>query len=218
MDRATAYESARQRISGLVRPDDAEVDVPACPGWTVKDVVAHLAGSLGAYASGAMQDAGSPEWGEQQVKERTDASLDECFAEWERNAADTGDLFDQTLGAVALADVLAHEQDIRGALERPGAREEPEIVDAIGLGLSFLGQKIDGAELPALRVVTEDLDSVAGSGEPAATVRTTTFELFRAIHGRRSPAQIRALGWEGDSERYAELLPIFGPRDTDLRE
>ena len=45
-DAGAAYRLVRGRIDALVRGRDgiAELAVPACPGWTVRQVVAHVAG------------------------------------------------------------------------------------------------------------------------------------------------------------------------------
>ena len=68
---------------------------------------------------------------------------------------------------------------------------------------------IDGRrEVPALRISLEHGDRVLGHGEPAGTLRTTSFELMRAIGGRRSPEQIKAMDWDGDPD--AEAVAIYG--------
>jgi uncharacterized protein (TIGR03083 family) len=218
MGNADVYEAARQRIGGLVKEADADVEVPTCPGWTVKDVVAHLAGSLAAYSSGSLEGASSPEWGERQVKERREVSLENCLGEWDQNMAASEGLFESKLGAVAVADVLAHEQDIRTALGRPGNRNEEGIVAAVEMGLAFFEHKMQAAELPPLRIVTDDLDKVLGDGEPAATLRISTFELFRSLHGRRSPKQVRALDWDTDPTPWLDVFFLFGPAEHDVHE
>lgn len=210
MDHATVYRSAHDRIRELVSAENADIEVPACPGWSVKDLVAHLAGFFAAYSSGD-DDAFGPSWGERKVKARAGMSLDECLAEWDRRLRENTDLFESRLGLVAVADVLAHEQDLRSALDRPGARDELGIVPAIQMGLSFVGKKVDNAGLPAFRVVTEDVDTKVGSGEVGATLRTSTFELFRALHGRRTVDQVRALEWDGDPAPWMDVFFLFGP-------
>src|SRR5918999_598949 len=109
MDNRTIYESARRRVAELVTNGDPDAPVPTCPGWTVKEVVAHLSGSLNAYLTGGIEGASSPSWGEKQVDERRDASLEDCLAEWESSAEGAGELFESRLGLVAVADALAHE-------------------------------------------------------------------------------------------------------------
>ena len=39
---ARLYQDTRERILAVVGPDDWSTAVPACPGWSVRDVVAHL--------------------------------------------------------------------------------------------------------------------------------------------------------------------------------
>jgi uncharacterized protein (TIGR03083 family) len=212
MDNAAAYARAHDRIIGLLDESTAEVEVPTCPGWTVKDVVAHLAGFFTAYQTGDPQRAFGPSWGDDAVKERQDRSLQECISEWNEHLANPGDLFDSQLGLVAVSDTLAHEQDIRTALKVPGGEDDDAIVSATGMGLSFLGKKVDGG-LPPIRIVTDDIDTQIGEGAPAATLRTSTFELFRTIHGRRTIDQIGAMDWEGDPGRWTSELFIFGPTE-----
>jgi len=112
-----------------------------------------------------------------------------------------------------VSDALAHEQDIRTALNEPGARDDNNIVPSVEMGLSFVDQKAEGAGLPVLRIVTDDIDRQVGRGEPAATLRTSTFELFRTIHGRRTVEQVRAMEWSGDSDPWVSALFVFGPTE-----
>ena len=212
MDFADAYERAHQRICGIVDPEVADVEVPACPGWTVKDVVAHLAGFFTEYQSGG-REAFSADWGDREVKKREDRSLEDCITEWNELLKDPGDLFESRLAPVAVSDVLAHEQDIRSAINRPGAQDDENIVPAVEMGLSFVDQKAKAAELPALRVVTDEVDRKIGQGEPAVTLRTSTFDLFRALHGRRTLDQMRAMSWEGDPDPWMSVFFVFGPTE-----
>jgi uncharacterized protein (TIGR03083 family) len=218
MNNAATYEASRRRVGEMVRNADPETPVPTCPGWSVKDVVAHLSGSLAAYIGGALQGASSPAWGDEQVKERRDLSLDDCLAEWEENAGQAGPVFESRLGLVAVADVIAHEQDIRTALDRPGHQDKEGILASVELGLGFIEQRIRTAELPALRIVTEDIDKSIGEGEPAASLRTSTFELWRLLHGRRSREQVRALNWDVDPKPWFDALFLFGPAESDINE
>jgi uncharacterized protein (TIGR03083 family) len=218
MDNDAIYQSARRRVAELARNGDADAPVPTCPGWTVKDVVAHLSGSLGAYIAGGLEGASSPSWGDNQVKERRGLSVEECLAEWEKSAQEAGELFESRLGVVAVADVLAHEHDIRTALDRPGQRDGEGVLASVELALGFIEQKIQASELPALRIETEDIAKEIGDGEPAGTLRTSTFELWRSLHGRRSAAQVRALDWSVDPEPWVGVMFLFGPAETDIHE
>lgn len=218
MDNRAIYESARHRIAELARNGDPDTPVTTCPGWTVKDLVAHLSGSLSAYIAGALEGATSPSWGDKQVEERRDLSLEDCLVEWEKTGQEPGELFDSQLGLVAVADVLAHEQDIRTALDRPGHRDGEGISASVELALGFIDQKLRASDPPALRIETENIDRTIGDGEPAGTLRTSTYELWRSLHGRRSRGQVRALDWSVDPEPWFEVMFLFGPAETDVHE
>jgi uncharacterized protein (TIGR03083 family) len=212
------YQAARERMIDLVKNADTSLPVPTCPGWTVKDVVAHCSANLGTFIDNDPKEMRSPTRADEQVEARREQSLDDAFAEWDANMNRAGELFDTTLGAVAASDVLAHEQDIRTAIDQPGRRGEEGVVPAVEMALAFVEQKIAAAELPAFRVITEDLDKTLGEGEPAATLRTSTYELFRSLHGRRSPAQVRALEWDGDPDAWMDVFFLFGPAENDVKE
>ena len=47
-----------------------------------------------------------------------------------------------------------------------------------------------------------------GEGDPAGSVQTEPYELFRVISGRRSAEQIRSLRWTTDPATY---LPVIAP-------
>jgi uncharacterized protein (TIGR03083 family) len=217
MNLADSYARAQRRILALVDEQNADTEVPTCPGWTVKDLVAHLASFFPvARSDDNHQAAFSPGWGDREVKEREGLSLQQSIDEWNAAVKDADDLFGSNLGMVAVADVLAHEQDIRTALNEPRARDDESMLAAVDLALSFLDHKVKGADLPALQIVTDDFDRSVGEGEPKATLRADTFELFRALHGRRTVEQVRAMDWEGDPEPWMSSFFLFGPTDRQV--
>ena len=61
--------------------------------------------------------------------------------------------------------------------------------------------------------MTDDLDRLIGEGDPAATLRTSTFELFRAVQGRRTVEQVRGMDRDGDPEPWMSVFFIFGPTE-----
>jgi hypothetical protein len=67
----------------------------------------------------------------------------------------------------------------------------------------------DGS-LPPLRVVTESADVVLGDGDPVV-LRASDFEIARALLGRRTPAQVAALDWDGDPGPLPDRFHVFGP-------
>jgi hypothetical protein len=59
------------------------------------------------------------------------------------------------------------------------------------------------------RLRAGDRDWVEGAGPPAAVLEAAPFELFRALSGRRSAGQVRALAWDGDPEPYLDVLSPY---------
>lgn len=204
---ARAYPEARARIIELVRDlddDAAETKVPACPGWRVRDVVAHLGGSTTDVLTGNVDGYGTDAWTQRQVEERSSVGIDEIVKEWEGNA----DRWDRWLieeagfrPYVATADIATHEHDIRGALNRPGARDADGIKIGIKTYVGGLRMRMEG--LPPLRVDAQGWRAyMVGSGEPAASVSAEPFELFRSLAARRTEEQVRAYEWDGDPTPY----------------
>ena len=218
MNHAQLYADAKGRIVELVESADIDTAVPACPGWTVKDLIAHLAGGLGDFMARRFEDAGSPEWGERQVRERRDRSLEDDLAEWDDNLAGAGSTLESPMGGVIVTEIVLHEHDIRGALGRPGERRSPAIEAALASPLGEIDRRIREKGLPALLVVSDEGERRLGESDPEATLRASSFELLRAISGRRSADRLVALDWSGDPTPYLEVLGLFGTARSDLDE
>ncbi|MEU5693469.1 maleylpyruvate isomerase family mycothiol-dependent enzyme [Actinosynnema sp. NPDC020468] len=218
MSNAITYDAARRRITGLAEDGDQDAPVAACPGWTVKDVVAHLAAGLGDFTAGRFEGVRDGSWGERQVADRRDVALRDLFVEWERNFQSSEGVFDSPMGPVLVAEVVSHEHDIRAALGRPGDRDDVAVRAALTRPLQELDRRLRAGGLPPLRVVLEHGERILGEGEPTTTLRVSSFELLRVITGRRSDEQTRALDWSADPGVWLPVLHLFGTRDTPLDE
>jgi uncharacterized protein (TIGR03083 family) len=222
---AAAYRAAQTRVFGLVADLDGDTAaarmVPATPAWTVHDLLAHLAGVPVDVAAGRTPGRDLDSWTAAQVDARRDRTVPELVAEWR----DAWPRFAPLLGFLAeaeplrasqvLFDTLSHEQDLRGALDRPGARDAEGWDLAWGFLTAMVTRIRDRAQVGSLLLAPTDADPVvAGTGEPVATIRATRFDLCRAIAGRRSPAQIAS--W-CEAPAVGPLC-IFPARDTDLHE
>jgi uncharacterized protein (TIGR03083 family) len=211
------YGSCRERITALVTDltdDQAATPVAACPGWTVHDVVAHLVGSVADVLAGRMDGVGSPAWTAAQVDARRDAPIAEMLAEWHAAAPqfeDTLRAIGGQLAALGVADAWNHEQDLLGALGRPGSNDPAVELTAVEGYAPMVGGTWATAGVAPLRIQVGDAHVLSGDGAPGATVTGTPYELARALAGRRTETQLRALIWDGDADPYVEVLASMGP-------
>ena len=215
-DAAAAYRLVYGRVDALIRgrAEVAELTVPACPGWTIRQTVAHLAGVAQDVVSLNIEKKGADSWTRAQVDRLGAHGIDELLDLW-------GQLIDPVTAMLALApqasacqlvfDTLTHEHDIRGALSEPGSRTG-DLAFEVTMGfLTTMGDQINRqAGLPELRLITPTIGSVQ-LGDPHTArgrlaLNISDFEALRALGGRRSVRQLLALPWHGDR---ADLMPAF---------
>lgn len=221
-DLGALYRETRARLAELICGLDAAdlgTRVPACPEWTVRDVLAHLVSIPEDAAAGRLTGIPTEEFTAQQVARFAGLPVPEILARWAASAPD----FEQAVAArevwPAVIDLATHEQDVRGAVGQPGARD----CAAIRQGIERL---LTSIESPVrLRITTEDGTYLAGpevgaeSTDGPLTLSTTRFEAFRWRMGRRSLAQLAAMTWSAEPpEGLLRQLAIFGPAATDVRE
>ena len=221
-DVGAAYAGCRTRITALTsRLDDqqAAIAVPACPEWSVHDVVAHLSGVVDDALAGRLDGVATEPWTAAQVGARRATPIADILAEWEANAPSFEQLLDPIgdRGRQAVADVVTHEHDVRAALGQPGARDS----DGVHIGLGFVAAAfVSTAAASGITVQVRTTDATAFGDQHAPVVLTgDAFELIRAMTGRRSLGQLRAMDWQGNGEA---ALPAFTfgpfrpcPRDID---
>lgn len=223
-DYGAVYRQCRESMSAFVAALDDDrlaARLPAAPDWTARDVLAHVTGICADILSGNLADVGSDAWTAAHVDTRRDKSVAEIVDEW----AETGPQIESMAAAAGpemavllISDLVTHDLDVRGAFADTSARDSETVDLVLDSYVTNLGTRLDAAGAPALRVVGDGAERVAGSGEPAATVRATRFELVRALSGRRSADQIRAFGWDGDPEPYITSFAQYPMRDTALDE
>jgi uncharacterized protein (TIGR03083 family) len=169
------YREARERITQFVSSlDEAQLAqrVPACPEWTVHDVVAHLVGVTDDALSGNMEGVTTDPWTAAQVERSRDVPTTELLARWSANAEAFESGLDASRGR-AVIDITCHEHDLYGALGVVAARDSASLRFAMEL------------------------------------VGAPDFDHYRAMFGRRSRAQLDALGL---------AQPVFGPSEVDIVE
>ncbi|HEX5144490.1 MAG TPA: maleylpyruvate isomerase family mycothiol-dependent enzyme [Mycobacterium sp.] len=215
----TAYQGARRRITELaegLREDQLRLPVPATPGWTVHELLAHLAGGSADAVSGRLDAVASDQWTARHVGERRHLPVGELLAEWNRNGptAEAGMSDESALGPNLAADALCHEADLREALGLSRVDRE-HWQPFLDLMMRFLGRQF--RDQTAL-LISDDTGRQwsCGSGEPAIRLHADGYELLRATYGRRSRRQIA--GWNWTPEPAAHIIEgfsYFGPRDDD---
>lgn len=244
IDTTAAYADAQRSVETLVRnasPEQRDAKVPATPLWSVTDVVRHLTGVAAALVDGTLPVDFNPieGWQTQQgtdsgnaftdthVSSRSGRSLDEVLDEWRDVTARLLPILRGEQPApqpfpfielVPVNDIAVHLHDIRGALGQPGERDTPLVALAFASYFAAFAMRLGARDLPAVRVRYDGKERVTGEGEVAATWSGDRFELFRALAGRRSNAQIAAMDWEGDSSPFVPLVSMYGPHDDDLVE
>jgi uncharacterized protein (TIGR03083 family) len=243
-DLAGAYRDARERMCAMVAgldEDPLERRIPACPEWTVRDLIAHVSSIATEITNGAMPAdlnlvaVWDPDvarrregWIDESLERRRGMSIDELLDEWTRS----GEMLDAMLRGeapmpvdapplvewIVVTDIGAHLQDLATALGNTEHR------DALATGLSLRsyveGMRIAAAQkgTPAMKIRAGSREWVVGDGEPVATVTADPWELSRAVSGRRSLDQVRAYDWEGDPEGVLELFYPYGVRADSLEE
>lgn len=233
MHAADLYAETHGRVAALVADLDPALAVPACPGWTVRDVVAHVVGLAADIVSGRVDGYAGEEWTEVQVRERAGRSLQELLAEWDEllpafieinrdlAASALPELIPHVLGPLPKAmfeaafhvDLLHHEHDLLGAAGAPRTVPTPADIAVMKSQLANVRLQFKTAGLPTLRLIERDLGQTwdIGRDEPAATLTGTAIDFLRSFGGRRTLAEIAELDWQGESEGMADhvILPFF---------
>lgn len=182
-----AYVELRARVVALLRetPEQSAIDqVPHCPTWTVNELASHLLGVPDDIVHGRMEGVGSDAWTQAQVVRHQAKTLRQIADE----LAALAERFDPLLPHVpAMArsqmvmDAVTHEHDLRHALGAPGERDSM----AVRAGLAWL-----------MSWCTRTNPATASA---IAAVGASDFDVLRSLTGRRSAAQMVALGLPVDA-------------------
>jgi uncharacterized protein (TIGR03083 family) len=225
VDAVEEWSRAQQRVIDLVAGLPAEraaQRVPACPDWTVRDLLSHMVGLGADVVAGDEPDDHNAEWTSRQVQARRDRDVPALVAEW-RAVAEPLRAWMRANTVRPLNDVLIHEQDLRGALGVPGGQDAE--------GWAAIRERFTGrlagrvADLPPIALVGDDgwawvsRGGADGVGGAAVVLRAPTFDLTRALVTRRSAAQLTGWTVRGDVGPYLDAFAMLGPLpSTDLAE
>jgi uncharacterized protein (TIGR03083 family) len=244
IDTAAAYLDGKRSVVDAVTkatPEQRDTVVPATPLWSVTDVIRHVTGIAADLTGGTLPTDFNPIEGWQtddgraqgdaytdhHVASRRDRSLDDVLAEWQQHTERLIPILRGEQAApqpfpfvelIPVNDLAVHLHDVRGALRQPGDRDTPLVSLAFASYVAAFAMRITARGLPPMRIRYDGKERVTGEGEVAATWSGPRFELFRALAGRRSNAQIAAMQWAGYAAPYVSLVSMYGVRADALVE
>ena len=229
-----AYEDGLRRLGSIVEkltPKQLESVVPACPEWTVRELLAHLVGVAGDSCQGRFFAQAPDAWHDERIAEHREQWTaghvesragqevttlleqlrrdGEAFVAALRSGRGPATQVPAWMLSAPVADLAVHLDDLREALDI-GMRPHSLISQTgFDLYLRWLSARLRSRSLPAVRLTDGQHEWVAGDGEAHTSVHADRHDLFRMITGRRSAAWISSLRWDGDSSTYLEVISPY---------
>lgn len=237
---ADLYEQTRERVIAVSKDLDPGLAVPACPGWTVHDVVCHLVGLAADVATARVDGYAGDRWTAQQVEARSGDTMSDLIDEWDQvlpkfleinrdlAASDLPEMINHVLGPVPKSsfesafhvDLVHHEHDLLGAAGTPRRVALPADIAAMRAQLTNVRLRFVADRLPTLRLSPSDADRAwdIGNDAPVAWVSGSVIDFLRSFGGRRTFDEIRSLEWSGEFDGMAErmVLPFFEAPPTPI--
>ncbi|MBK5289128.1 MAG: hypothetical protein JJE46_11765 [Acidimicrobiia bacterium] len=204
---ADAYRRTQARIIELMRSaasEDLERIVPACPDWTVQDLVAHVVSIPAALAAGDLPTGDLELWLQGLVEARRGAVLADLLDEWVALDATTVSLLAGP-GEVLFGDLAVHEHDVRGALGRPD-HAALEVDAMLPRTVAAFASPLREAGLGAIEVRDGDQVWRSHDAEPGWTLLVDPWEATRALNSRRTADELRRLPAVGEVEPYLRVV------------
>ena len=212
VDCGAIYEDLRQELITLFRSlsdDELATTVPATPDWSVRDVLSHVVGINHDLNRLIFGTRGDESWTVIHVETRRGRDLEEVITEWDSEAPK----FEQGLrelgyevGSHFVGDLLQHFADVLHALGRPHPANDLRLAVALDFYLMSFEETLNEATSATVEIAVGDEKWVLGSGPIVAALSASRYDAFRALGGRRSAEQIRALDWQGDVDA---VLPVI---------
>jgi hypothetical protein len=116
-----AYSATRARMASLAESlssTDLRRTVPACPSWTVFDLMAHVVSMPAAIGRGERPPGTVTEWLQSLVEARREQTVGELTEEWLTLDGAISSILNGP-GGVLFGDLAVHEHDLRGAVGTP---------------------------------------------------------------------------------------------------
>jgi hypothetical protein len=205
-----AYQRTRQRMIALsngVR--DLKRVVPACPSWSIIELMAHVVSIPAAVGTGDLPGDDLDGWLQGLVESRQNRDLDELMAEWLTLDTTIAAMLDGP-GGVLFLDLAIHEHDLRGAMGVPD-HEAMEIDILLPTALAAFADPLSNAGLGAIEIRNGDFAWRSHNSEAGWVLEVTPWEGVRAVSSRRTPDELRDLPHLGDPEPYLAILDAHLP-------
>jgi hypothetical protein len=170
----------------------------------VHDLAAHLVGTPAELAAGNFPSGDFSGWLQNIVDVRRGQDIPAVVEEWHGLDPAIEPML-QGPAALMFADVAVHEHDLRGALGRPD--HDALEADAI---LTFVLERYASAArdagLGAIVVEYNDSSWRSHDADAGWTLRVEPWEAVRALNGRRTADELRALPADGDADAYVAII------------
>ena len=167
--------------------DQLATTVPGTPSWTVREVLAHMAGCPSDVVTGRMDGAPGPEWTSRHVAERRHLPVSDLVEELQTHQDAIVESVADNPTPAAVWDLAVHHADLHEALDLP--------------------------RLPG-HLWMPVVDALEPRLPPGLADTVPPYELFRALFSRRSRAQLAAWGTALPADEL-DAICIFGPRQDD---
>lgn len=213
MNAITEWTNAQGRVIELIESlsdDETQRTVPACPAWTVTELLAHMVGLNADVLAGDEPDDHNSTWTQRQIDTRAGRAPAELLAEWRTLTQPMQDyLRDQS--PRPLSDVVIHEQDLRGAVDRPGGRDSGGLAEVRDVMAERFATRVRQAHLAPVELRSPAWIFSTGDGDPGLELFAPDFDLVRALMTRRTADQLRQWSTAGAIDRYLPVFAALGP-------
>lgn len=226
-DWRTLYVEIVGRVTTAISTAGWNLRLPvrACPDWTARDLLGHLAGITEDWVAGRLDFYATAGWTNDQVQRHEGDEPSEVLATWSRVLEQLQRTEPHALMGEPwpwlFGDALAHEADLYETFD-PARRPPPGAVEA-GLARSIgrWRQHLNGADVPPIEVVVPGVRSW-WVGRPAPghhTLRADAYDIWRFLMGRTAIESVRRLDWSSDPACYLDLglaYPFEFPAEPSL--
>jgi hypothetical protein len=208
MNHAQSYVAIRSRLVDALEqlsPEQLAAVVPACPVWSVHELLVHVASMPMAIVSGDVPDGPDPNpWIEGLIARHRSKSVTELVSWWHSDEPAVQGL--AAHAGVLVLDLFVHESDLHGAIGSIGHRRAPELADQLSMSISTLATQISATNLAPVAIETELGQFVTSEGTPGWTLCVSAWDAHRILNSRRTATEIRAVPGSGDPESYLTLI------------